>query len=608
MIRTPTSATVTPGSEPTQLPQVFETEQNTLPDDTNVSSCSDSSVNHHGNYSDSVLSVRSIHDSKQCTKQAELAEWAVTHNLTHSSVSDLLKLLNKWLPFDAFPIDARTLLKTPRKVKVLNVEGGQFSYFGLQEQMISGLESSFHACALSSNEITLHLKIGIDGVPVSKSNNSQFWPILASVCGEINLPVFIVGLFLGESKPQSITEYLKELINEVEFLEQNGLIFSSKRFPVKLKCIVADAPARSFLKCTKNHNAFYGCERCACKGKWDRKVLFENGSYPLYSDKTFRDRVYSKHHNGTSPFERLPIDMIHHFPIDYMHLCCLGVTRKLLYLWTEIKPHKLRNSDIQSISNRLVLFGKLMPKCFNRKVRSLKDLHHFKATEFRSFMLYIGGPALLTVLDKKRFKHFLLFHTAMYILCSDSAYKSEWVSFAGNLLRKFVIQAEKIYGEGVLTYNLHTLQHLHLDVEIHGKLDNFSAFEFENFMQTMKKMVRGNNFKLEQVAKRLSEIGNFGHKSNCSKQFTVSTKSSENCYILKDGRVALIKQINGDSITIISPTKTGNVKSYPCDSTLFGIHRCSNFTIESVISASQLYKQCILLPYSNGSVCIPLLH
>ncbi|ODM88991.1 hypothetical protein Ocin01_17691, partial [Orchesella cincta] len=58
----------------------------------------------------------------------------------------------------------------------------------------------------------------------------------------------------------------------------------------------------------------------------------------------------------------------------------------------------------------------------------------------------------------------------------------------------------------MLTYNMHSLQHIHLDCKIHGSVDNFSAFEFESYMQVLKRLVRSNRLHLSQVVKRVQEI------------------------------------------------------------------------------------------------------
>lgn len=51
--------------------------------------------------------------------------------------------------------------------------------------------------------------------------------------------------------------------------------------------------------------------------------------------------AYEEHHIGltTSRLVELPgIDLVHTFPLDYMHLVCLGVVRKLILLWLHKGP------------------------------------------------------------------------------------------------------------------------------------------------------------------------------------------------------------------------------------------------------------------------------
>lgn len=47
---------------------------------------------------------------------------------------------------------------------------------------------------------------------------------------------------------------------------------------------------------------------------------------PLQTDSELRSVVDESHHTGKSIIEDIPgIDMISSFPLDYMHLVCLGV-------------------------------------------------------------------------------------------------------------------------------------------------------------------------------------------------------------------------------------------------------------------------------------------
>jgi hypothetical protein len=125
--------------------------------------------------------------------------------------------------------------------------------------------------------------------------------------------------------------FLESFVKEMSNLEAHGLLVNELHYNVRIRCIIADAPARSFIKCIKNHNAYYGCERCDRKGKWMKRVVYpRNRVGLLYTDESFKNQTNSFHHDGISPLVDLKIGMISNIPLDYVHLICLGVVKKLL--------------------------------------------------------------------------------------------------------------------------------------------------------------------------------------------------------------------------------------------------------------------------------------
>jgi hypothetical protein len=65
--------------------------------------------------------------------KAELRDWAVEHKITHTALYDLLQVLRRQNP--DLPKDPRTLLKTPKDISVVNIEGGSFYYIGVQNAL-----------------------------------------------------------------------------------------------------------------------------------------------------------------------------------------------------------------------------------------------------------------------------------------------------------------------------------------------------------------------------------------------------------------------------------------------------------------------------------------
>lgn len=65
-----------------------------------------------------------------------------------------------------------------------------------------------------------------------------------------------------------------------------------------------------------------------------------------------------------------------------------------------------------------------------------------------------------------------------------------YCDYANELLRTFISYFAAIYGQKFVVYNVHSLCHLASECKIHGKLDDFSAFQFENKLQSIKASLR----------------------------------------------------------------------------------------------------------------------
>jgi len=81
-------------------------------------------------------------------------------------------------------------------------------------------------------------------------------------------------------------------------------------------------------------------------------------------------------------------------------LIYLGAVRKILLLLTK-GPLTVRLSaaTVQIISYQLVELSNSITSDFARKCRSLSELCHWKGTELRFFILYIGPIVLKNILN-----------------------------------------------------------------------------------------------------------------------------------------------------------------------------------------------------------------
>lgn len=423
-------------------------------------------------------------DSSVISKE-ELGEWAVRHKIKHDALRDLLGIVRR--QNQHLPKDPRTLLRTPREVSVKFIDGGSYYYLGVQNA-ISNIEKTV-SCTNSNSWTDAHelsMQINIDGIPLFKSGNVTLWPILGRF-PEISSSPFPIALFCGPSKPKSMDEFMQDFVSE---MNEPCVKLLDKDVTVKLDAVICDAPARAMVKCCKAHMAYNSCERCYQKGIWRNKITFATEKARLRTDEDFKLQLDNAHHTGTSPLVSLPVGLVSQFPLDYMHVVCLGVVRRIILLWS-IGPRTCRLSStlLQAVSNRLNTYRSFMPRQFARKPRSLNEVRMWKATEFRTFLLYTGPVALKGLLSETLYNNFVCLSVAVTI-CLNTELCQEYANYCEKLFHYFVEQFAKLYGENQLVYNVHCLTHIVDDVRRYGCLDNVSAFPFENYLGHLKGMVR----------------------------------------------------------------------------------------------------------------------
>lgn len=125
-------------------------------------------------------------DEYQCTVKNSLIEWVVKGNIPRIHVCHLLKKLHFDEGLNFLPLDWRTLMTSRRgKVLVIDMPPGKYQHFSVRASLYSIL------CSMESRNIAipdeLNILFNIDGLPLSKSSMSEFWPILCKVIGTYNL-------------------------------------------------------------------------------------------------------------------------------------------------------------------------------------------------------------------------------------------------------------------------------------------------------------------------------------------------------------------------------------------------------------------------------------
>lgn len=482
--------------------------------------------------------------------------------------------------------------------------GGKYTYFGLKEGLTHTLSEQD-----TSKYDHFEISLNIDGLPIFKSKNLTMWPLQCAVINidEVKNSPFVVALFSGAKKPNDL-EFLRDFMEELQELMETG--FKGKR--IVLKNIICDAPARALIKGIVQFNGRYGCDFCDVKGVHESKMLFlYKGN--LRTNESFRQKTNPEHHKTDSILLNLDIDMIRQFPIDPMHCVDLGVTKRMLMLWKEGPlAHRLSAGHLSTITYFHQAVRHHIPPEFNRKPRGLDELKHWKATEFRTFLLYTGPVILKYVLDKEKYIHFLSLSIGMRILYSENL--MEHRDYADELLTYFVEKGSSLYSMSFISYNVHCLLHLTDVANYNRSLHYCSAYKFENNMGQIKRFIRGSSDPLIQVANRLAER----QAISSSKKSNVNsgTPKTKECYRMTNDSYCLIHGVQENLIFCEVFCRMEPLYTKPCDSRIIGIFKgFRNHTKMLHTDTTQLRHKAIMIPLSlidkdeyNAVALIPLMH
>ena len=204
---------------------------------------------------------------------------------------------------------------------------------------------------------------------------------------------------------------------------------------------------------------------------------------------------------GPSPLRALTdFDYVKAQVPDYLHSACQGDIKFFLGLWTESKYHEkpwhLNAEKRRILNERLV--GMRPPYEVIRTSRSIDDICHWKAAEFRAFALYYF-PILQGLLPQEYYDHFLNFVYGLQV-CLQEEVVFERIQEIGPLFRHFVLEAANLYGREHIRFNLHLATHFFEACDNWGCLWATSNFIPEWFNGQLASSVNGTQALVEQMA------------------------------------------------------------------------------------------------------------
>lgn len=196
---------------------------------------------------------------------------------------------------------------------------------------------------------------------------------------------------------------------------------------------------------------------------------------------------------GRSPFIDYPdFDFLHGFPAEYLHLVCLGVTKRLIELTFAVGEVRIRITK-RKLSSTAIFNEKMRlqldPSEFGRRGRNL-DFSVMKGEELRNVTLFFF-PYVLDSIEPSQGKNerklwlVFAFQVRAYVL-PDTEYehvKNVDLNLCWDL---FLVLFEQLYGVRNASYSIHMMCHLK-EIRKRGKLTDTSTFAHESYYGEMRR-------------------------------------------------------------------------------------------------------------------------
>lgn len=373
----------------------------------------------------------------------------------------------------------------------------------------------------------MSLTLNTDGANNFKSNSTSLWPIqivqnfLPPEIRYKAVNILTVGLYYNNLKPDC-KEYFNPLVSELKELANDGLVFEIademyQFLPLITHCVV-DLPAKRMLQCIKQYNGRRACTYCKHPGcdiqnLGKKKVIrYTDGSYPQRTQTETLKAMHKAHTCKTevdgvmeiSPLVSLPrFQIIEGFGIDPMHCVDLGVTRKLLNFFVNTKYHErpfyLNKKKMVSLEKTLMSIKPISE--INRRPRPFKYRSNYKASEYRSLLLYYLPVCLINILPVKHVKNFQQFSFAIYTMLKSTITNLDLIVAEKNL-KEFVHDYQILYGQQEMVMNVHNLTHIVESVKCLGPLWTQSAYPFEKNNGILLKNIRGTSDVMDQISSK----------------------------------------------------------------------------------------------------------
>lgn len=324
-----------------------------------------------------------------------LKQWSIRNNISHRCLNEQLSYFKQFFP--TLPKDSRTLLGTPILSNIIDMSPGKYVHIGVKKGLVDYLSS------LQDVPESISIDFNIDGVPISRSTTSSFWTIQAKCV--LSKQIFVVGVYHGYHKPDNFNDFLSPFVSEMKEL-MSDYVYKGKSVKIKIGVIICDTPAKAAILGIKNHGGYSSCPACFVVGDYiNNRMTLQETNAQKRTDASFRRGEDRDHHKNITILTELNIDLVAQFPLDYLHIVLLGVMKKFLKMLTQgTIESQLHSRNINAINKRIKIIASSIPKEFQKHyLPSISKLHEYKASHYRTLLLYVGPFVFRDILGKEQY-------------------------------------------------------------------------------------------------------------------------------------------------------------------------------------------------------------
>ncbi len=382
------------------------------------------------------------------------------------------------------------------------------------------------------------MDLSLDGIPESKSSglSTDILSVRFVGCRQ----VYTVAILQPARKAMQLADsiILERLLAE---FPSTGL---------RLRRVIADAPKRASLQGMKQHSATYSCPYCTAR-KVDKKFPASVRGDPR-SDNEIRDMVrliaagedddeLLKGVKQASPLANAGIDLVKDVPAEKMHLCDLGIVRKIMQLSYKCVAFRAMDVPFVRSNDKELTLRLLAIKClpeFSRRTRAV-DLANYKAEEFRNLVLCFW-PAVYATLPDPAKEVWLLTVFIIRAANLDPPWYDKFCEYYDiqNLLDRWYAMFERSFTVRHCTYNVHVFGRHLAQVRAVGPLHETSAVVYESHYNVIKRSTRPGTPSTGKQA-LVNSLLAAKYKHNCNRSRKLSghetTRTDDTICYLADG-------------------------------------------------------------------------